>query len=176
MSVTDTIYVKRAVTDYIIAALKANRALDDVKLFVRGGLPPGMVPQDRYPFVEVMIAQETEDEEYTGNYYSQHYDGLLTVTVLSTQYARGDWLEHTGNRVATVSSYDQVEELVAHVVAELQKSEHKDMGELSVRDEVVTGFTVTGPRVFGIDHDSRTNSWENFGSIPFSVATQRRRE
>jgi hypothetical protein len=38
---------------------------------------------------------------------------------------------------------------------------------------VVTAFRVTGPRLFGLDGDARTNNFENIGSIPFVVETER---
>jgi len=174
--VANTLYVKRAIADYIIETLGGANGLDGIRVFIRGALPSGMIPQDKYPFCEVIVAEEVEEEEMTGNYYQQAYTGIITVTILLTQLAGGDWLEIIGERCARVPSYDLVEEYVYAMMAELQKSDHKSLGNLTMNDEAVTHFSIVGPRVYGLDQGARANSWENFGSIPFEVRTQRRRD
>lgn len=174
----NTLYVKRAIADYIIEVLGNVDALNDIAVFIRGGLPSGMIPQDKYPFCEVIVAEETPDAEQaelTGGYYVQVYTGIVTASVLLTEISPGDWLEPVGEREARVPSYDLVEEYVYAIMAELQKCEHRDMGALTLNHESVTHFALIGPRIYGIDRDARTNSWENFGSVPFEVQTIRSR-
>lgn len=174
---SNTLYVKRAIADYLIETLGNVDALNDIKVFIRGGLPSGMIPQEKYPFCEVIVAEETPDAEQpelTGEYI-QIYTGIITVSILLTEISPGDWLEPVGEREARVPSYDLVEEYIYAIMAELQKCEHKDMGALVLNGEYVSKFYLTGPRIYGIDRDARTNSWENFGSVPFEVQTGRRK-
>lgn len=169
----NTQFMKRAIADYLQGALASADSLNAVKLFIRGGTPMP-VPSDHWPFIEIIIGQEDEGDEMTGNEYSQVYVGLLTVNVQLTAQASADWLAPISDRYVTLPSYDQVEELVTSVLEELQKAEHRDLGGLIVGDEAVTSFRLTGPRVYGLDQDARTNNYENFGSIPFEVETERR--
>ena len=170
-------FMKRAIADYIHTALAAVESLDEVKLFIRGGTPMP-VPADSYPFVEIIVAEEDEGDELTGNMYEQTYAGLITVSVQITATANADWLAPVAgeDRYVTLVSYDQVEALVIAIMSELQRSMHRDLGGLMVDDETVTAFRLTGPRVFGLDQDARTNNYDNFGSVPFVVETERRRE
>lgn len=183
---TNTLFFKRAIADYIITALKAvvglNGAsgLPGIQVFIRGAFPPGgiAVPQQHYPYCEVFVATEDEfgdQPEETGGYYNQIYNGLVTTAVLLTDLALGDWIDVVESRVQTLESYDQIEEYIYYIMAELQKCEHRDMGGLELNDEAVTQFTITGPRVYGFDLLERTNTWENFGSVPFEVVTVRQR-
>ena len=179
-------YVKRAIADAIITALANDSALNAIRLFVRGGTPMP-VPSHLYPFIEVIVAEEGENGELTGNYYEQVYTGLITVSVQLLQQPGGaDWLEKLGERTARLPSYDLVEELVVAIVSRLQRAEYRDLNSLVVGDdapgapetgsaEAVTAFRLTGPRTFGLDSDERTNNWDNFASIPFEVETERRR-
>lgn len=172
---TNTLYMKRAIADYIIDVLRSNDLLNEIAVFIRGAFPPGMIPQELYPFVEVFIGSEVEDTRFTGAVYEQTYTGIVTVSMLATELASGDWVERESERFARVPSYDKVEEFVYAIMRELQKSEHLDMASLSLNDEVVIQFALTGERIYGIDRDVRSNSWENFGSVPFTVETQRQR-
>jgi len=168
---TTTIMVE-AIENYIVATLQDVTGLDDVKVFIKGGLPPGiMVPQDKYPFSEVFCGRAANDDELTGNYYEDRYVGLITFSVLTTQQANADWLEMSGERVVELESYRQVRRLVHAAVDELRKSEHRDLGALAVGDAVVVRFYITEP-TYGFDLNARSNNWENFGSIPFEVEVQ----
>lgn len=165
-------FIKRGMADYIISALSANRNLDAVKLYIRGGSPMA-VPLHLYPFCEVIIGEESEGEEMTGGVYGQTYAGLITFNVEVAQLANGDWLEMTGDRRATLPSYDLVEELVHYAREELQAVAHRAMGDLTVHQEQVIRFSLTSPRIYGTEPDARTNNYTNFGSIPFEVETER---
>jgi hypothetical protein len=165
-------FIKRDIADYVIAALAANHALDDVKLFIRGGTPMP-VATDRHPFSEVLVGSEEPDGELSGNVYDQVYTGIVTFNVLLLKQADADWLEMTGDRTARLRSYDQVEELVKAARDELQREAHKEMGGLTSCGERVVLFAVTGPRVYGLEPDARTDSYTNFGSLTFEVATER---
>lgn len=165
--------MKQAIADYLIDVILATPALDALRVVIRGALPSGLIPAHLYPFGEVLIATEEEAGELTGPTYQQVYKGLITVSVLLTERPNGDWLEPVG-RKATVGSYDQVETLIATLRNTLQAAEHRDLGELTVDDETVVDFYFTGPRLYGLDVDERKNTWENYGSLPFAVVTQRR--
>jgi len=168
--------MSQAIADYIINALgNTPGPLDEVKLFVRGVFPPAMMRQDHYPLVEVLVAEELEGPEGTGSYYDQTYTGVIAVSITLAREGT-DQIVMIGERVAHVPSYDWAKSLAHAVVFELQKHEHRDMGSLVVVDEVVIQFTVSGPRILGIDRELRTNNWDNFALIPFEVETERRRE
>jgi len=177
--VANTLFFKRAIEDYIIATLKAVTGLDDIGVWIRGALPPGIsVPQDYFPHGEVWIATEDEFEpfpELTGGLYNTIYDGIINVSVLLTDTANADWIDVVESRVLTLPSYDRVEEYVYYIMSELQKCEHKDLGTLVLNDEAAVELTIVGPRIYGFDRNERTNPWENFGSVPFQVETMRRR-
>lgn len=166
--------MSQAIADYIIEVLgNTPGPLDAIKVFVRGALGPGQIPDDHYPFCEVFVSEELEGPEMTGVYYGQTYTGVITFTVTLAHEVSADQFVKIGERVAHVPSYDMVKELVHAAVFELQKKEHRDMGSLSIVDEAVVQFTVSGPRIFGIDRELRTNNWENFGVFPFEVETDR---
>jgi len=168
--------MSQAIADYIIGVLgNTSGPLDAIRLFIRGALVPGQIPQENYPFCEVFVAEEIEGVEMTGVYYGQTYTGVITFTVTMAHETSADQLVKVGERVAHVRSYDLVKELVHAAEFELQREAHRDMGSLSVVDEVVIQFTVSGPRVFGIDRELRSNNWENFGVFPFEVETERQR-
>lgn len=159
-----------SIEDYIADALVDVSALDDVQVFIKGGLSPSiMVPQDKYPFSEVMCARAVNYGELTGNYYEDRYIGIVTFSVLLTQQANADWLD-TG-RIIELASYVQVRTLVHAAIDELRKTEHRDLGELTTDSGVVTRFGITEP-TYGYDVDVRTNNWMNWGSIPFEVETE----
>lgn len=165
-------FIKRKIADYIISALCACRDLDAVKIYIRGGSPMD-VPSHLYPFAEVIVDEENVDEELTGGTYGQTYKGVITFSVEMTQAANGDWLEITGDRRATIPSYDAVEELVHYARGELQKAEHRAMGDLTVHQEKVHRFSLTSPIIYAIGQSARTNNWSNSGSISFEIETER---
>ncbi len=169
-----------AISAALIDALIANTSLKDVKLFIDGGTPQP-VPQDKHPFVEVIIGEETPVDELTGGVSERSYRGLLTFTAQLTQTARADWLDPVEGdaRRARVGSYSLIKRLVMIAQVELQREVHQDLGELvttiavdalTVR-EVVTAFRLDGSIVYGLDE--RTNNYENFGSMGFVVETER---
>jgi len=164
-----------AIIDYIIDTLMDVADLDDIAVFVRGILPPNMVPQNLYPFCEVFIAEETQDPtmpELSGGVFQQVYTGLLTFNELVTRTG-GDWLDQYDERKARVRSYDDVRRYVQAAKQELEKCEHRSLGDLTLGSEVVYQFDITDPRIYGLDENQRVNSWENFGSLPFKVSTER---
>jgi hypothetical protein len=166
--------MSQAIADYIIDVLgNTPGPLDAIKVFIRGALPSGLIRDDQYPLSEVIVTEEIEGVEMTGVEYGQTYMGVITFAVTLAREAGADQFVKIGERVVRVPSYDLVKELIHAAVFELQKRDHRDMGSLSVADEVVIQFTVTGPRIFGIDRELRSNNWENFGVIPFEVETER---
>lgn len=174
MSYSSDDFIDSAI-DYIIDALMDVADLDDIAVFVRGTLPPNMVPQELYPFCELFIAEETEDPdmpELTGGTFQAVYNGIVTFNELVTRTG-GDWLDRFDERKARVRSYDNVRRYVTAAKQELEKCEHRDLGELTVDDEAVYLFVITSPRIYGLDQNTRVNSWENFGSLPFKVYTVR---
>jgi hypothetical protein len=176
--VTD--FMVNAIADALLDALEANSALDEVQLFIRGGAPLPL-PVDRYPFVEVLIGQETPEEPLTGELYTCLYHGLVTFTANLAAQSLADWLvdSTTDDRRATVTSYDLIKRLVMTAQLELQRHVHHALGSLQTTqtigaqtiDELVAQFFLDGPILYGLDN--RTNNYENFGSIPFTVETRR---
>lgn len=172
----DSDRMKTSIADYIIDTLADVGDLDTIKSFVRGALPPGMVPNELYPSIEVMVAGEAPEpgfEELTGGYYRQVYTGLITVAEWLVHSAGGDFLDKIRERIFRVISYDLVDEVIGYTMTELQKCEHRSMGDLVIGDEAVINFSLSGQRIYGLDKDARTNNWENFGSIVFTVQTIR---
>lgn len=178
----NTLFFKRAIEDYIIDTLNAVIGLKGIKFWLRGALPSGIGPValDYYPYGEVWIATEDEfapDPEWTGGRYNQLYDGIINVSLLLVDTSGvNDWTDVIAARKLTLPSYDQLEEYVYYIMAELQKCEHKDLGTLVLNDEAAEEFTVVGPRIYGFDRNERTNTWEQFGSVPFQVSSVRTRD
>lgn len=166
--------MSQAIADYIIEVLGNTQGpLDAIKIFVRGALGPGQIPQDHYPFCEVFVGEEIEGPEGTGVYYGQVYPGQLVFFITLANETSADQLVKIGERIVHVPSYDIAKEFVHAAVFELQKGEHRDMGNLRIGDEAVVQFTVSGPRILGIDRDLRSNNWDNFAIVPFEVRTDR---
>ncbi len=180
MATVDNAFMIDAIADAVIDALEANTSLQAVKLFIDGGTPMP-VPQDKQPFVEVIIGEETPVGDMTGGVSEQSYRGLLTFTAKFTQTASADWLDPVEGdaRRARVASYGLIKRLVMIAQIELQREVHQDLGGLATKidldaqtvTEVVTAFRLDGPIVYGLD--DRTNNYENFGSIGFVVETER---
>jgi hypothetical protein len=165
-------FIKRDIADAVIAILDGLDKLSEIKLFIRGGVPVP-VPIDKHPFIEVEIGEEQPVGKYTGELEEQNYIGLITVNTLAK---RGDWLHPISSRVACIPSYDQVEEFTQAILFELQKDDHKSLGDLRCTSEdgtveVVTNLEMIGPRIYGLD--DRTENYTNFGSLPFQVTTER---
>jgi len=169
-----TLLMKRAIADKLIALMKAEPNLNGVNLFVRGPapMPP---PLNLYPFSEVIIASEDDEDEMTGRTFGNQYSGIITFSAQLASAGSGDWLEPIVDRVLTLPSYDQIEELVEAAKLKLRQLAYGDLEGLAVTDgaasEVVQSFSLGEPRTFGLDKDERTNTFENFGVIPFSVQT-----
>ena len=164
----------------VIAALEGNAALDEIQLFIDGGMPMP-VPQDKHPFVEVIIGEENPDDELTGGLSTRTYRGLITISMQLTQNANADWIDPVAEypRRARVGSYRLVKRLVMVIQIELQRENHRDLdslatlitlGDLDV-NEAVKAFRLDGPITYGLD--DRTNNYENYGSIPVVVETER---
>lgn len=169
-------FIKRAMADYIQAALAGRAELDAIKLFIRGPAPMA-ISSDLHPYVEIFIATESPVEDLTGGVTIREYAGLISLSVQLTAQATADWLTPITDRYLAQPSYDLVEELISHIMRELQKGEHHDMGGLTVTNadgsqETVTSFELADAVTYGIE--DRTNNYDNFGSVPFKVETQRR--
>jgi hypothetical protein len=169
-----TLLMKRAIADKLIAVMKAEPNLNGVKLFVRGPAPtsPSL---EMYPFAEVIVASEEDESEMTGRTFDNVYTGLITFSAQLASAGLGDWIQPVADRVLTIPSYDQIEELIEAAKLKLRQPAYADLEALTVTDgaasEVVKAFALGGPREFGLDKDERTNTFENFGVIPFSVET-----
>ena len=169
-----------AAANALIDILIAKTSLSSINLFVRGGMP---IPplQSKYPFVEVLISEETPVDELTGGVSKRTYVGLITVTGLFQQTSEADWIDpyNSEPRRAAVTSYDVIKHLVMLIQVELEKESHHSLSNLTTTVtlsdqtivEVVTAFRLEGAIVYGLD--DRQNNYENFGSIPFVVETQR---
>lgn len=178
MALIENELMVNAIADAVIDALEANRELDGVKLFIRGGTPLP-VPQDKHPFSEVIIGEENPDTPMTGGMYACQYRGLITFTAQLTTQANADWLEVFSDRRAHVRSYDLIKRLVMAAQAELQREVHQSLDDLRTTialgtqtiTEAVVQLVLDGPILYGTE--DRTDNYENFGSLPFRVDTER---
>lgn len=177
MTTVENQVVITALADAVLDILEETRGLDSVRLFIRGGTP-APVPQDFHPYCEVIIGEENPDTDLSGNVYEQTYTGLLTFTCQTV--GAGDWLEKISDRRSSIRSYDVIAALITETVIELQRDTHYSLGDLTITyeadsgaalSEVVKRFYLTGPRVFGLD--DRNNTYENFGSVAFTIETER---
>jgi hypothetical protein len=180
VTTVDNEFMINAIADAVLDALEANAALDEVQLFIRGGAPLPL-PTERYPFCEVLIGQETQEELLTGELNTCLYHGLVTFTANLAAQSLADWLIDStlDERRATVTSYDLIKRLVMTAQMELERPLHHDLGNLQTVktlglltiDELVVQFFLDGTIVYGLD--DRANNYENFGSIPFTVEARR---
>lgn len=180
MSTVADEFMVNAIADAVLDILEDDAELDGVNLFVRGGVPLPL-PIDRYPFCEVIIGQETPEAPLTGELYMCQYHGLVTFTANLAAQSQADYLlaSTTDERRAHVASYDLIKALVMAAQLELQRHDNHSLSDLQTTktlglltiDEVVTEFYLDGTIVYGLDN--RTNNYENFGSIPFTVETRR---
>jgi hypothetical protein len=177
MSIDPELLVKRAILDYLIDVVRDSEEFDLLNLLVRGRAPVA-VASELYPYSEFDIATVSGGVRWSGGVYQITYTGLINV---SFQMTDTDWLE-VENRKATVPTMDAVEEMLLTYEFELSRLAHKDLGGLSVGpvtigdytvQEDVIQFKVEDGRAYGLDKNERTNNYENFGSLPFTVITQR---
>ncbi|HLF28226.1 MAG TPA: hypothetical protein VJG32_17995 [Anaerolineae bacterium] len=164
--------------DYLIDTLAGDPLMADVKLFVRGQLPPAVqVPDDFYPLIEVYILEEELDDELTGGYRQPTYNGVISITARDKQ-ARDTWRTPVSKRL-TMTSYNTVIRLLANARRILEREEHKALGGLRAMDddseeeEIVTQFLLDSPIEHGAGENERDLSYENVGVIPFSVQAER---
>lgn len=173
MSTHDSI-MALAIVDRIREILDAHRPLDEVQAFVRGGAPTGGLPAHLYPFCELFLAGEEDVEEYTGNLTRVIYRGAITFVAQQTDQVLQ---EREGERFYETPSYELISRLVHEAVRELRRCENKDLQELSAGyaglAEEVVDFSLDGPREYGIEPGTRTNNFEQFAVIPFTVETIR---
>lgn len=178
MALVDNELMVNAIADVVIDALEANRELDGVKVFIRGEAP-FVMPQDKYPYSEVIVGEETPETPQTGGLYECHYSGLIAFAVQLTTQANADWLEIFSDRRAKVRSYDLIKRLVMAAQAEMQRAVHHDLNDLHTTitlnaqtiTESVVKFYLEGPILYLLE--DRTDNYENSGSISFKVTTER---
>lgn len=175
-AISDTDFIEIAIADYIITALAAADTLVNVKAFVRGLLfKPVMT--DAYPLIEVFVATEDEDEFLTGGIYEQRLSGVINISILSRNAP--DRIVLT-DRVATLPSFTTINQYVSYIIGELLRPEHHDLGTLTTSlslgdvtiEDAVTEFHIGSARAYNVDQ-IRDNDYENSGSIPFWVKTER---
>ena len=169
---SESVFIKRGIADYIIAALAACHDLDSVQLFIRG-VAPTPVRIDQYPYTEIVILEEAIEPRRRGVESGQIYRGQITVYTALSQIAGGDFLTPTGDRTARLQSYDAVEELVFYIRNELAREEHANLGGLVIGDESVSLFVLTGPFEYGMGPGERNDNYENYGALPFEVRTEK---
>lgn len=173
---TDSQFIEIAIADYIIAQLAAATTLVEIKAFVRGLLFKP-VQHDAYPLVEVMVSAEDEDTLYSGGVYEQTLRGMINVSIQSNDAP--DRIEIIG-RVATLPTFETINKYITYIMSELLRIEHHDLGglttTLSLGDVVITDvvkeFHMDSSRAYNIDQ-LRENDFENSGTIPFWVKTER---
>jgi len=168
-----TAHFKRQIEDYLLAALAAVPELYRVKMFTRGVLPDIAIPQELYPMCECYILRETSVLELTGNYYHQTYEGALVFSVLLTSGADADLFQRRGGRIAHVTSYDMIDELVWATLLELQRCANHDLAGLSTTDETVLRFSAGEEISYGLLEADRANNWAMTATMRFMVETER---
>lgn len=119
----------QAISDAIRAALLGNTQLSAVKVFFRG---PAVIKaqQDLYPLCEIILAQETGDNDLTGGTYQRTYGGVINYSTLANQASAADWADVTA-REANTDSYDDVAALVTDTLIELQRETWRDLNALT---------------------------------------------
>lgn len=163
---------KEEIENAIIDAMLAESALDDLLAVYRG--MPLMVPQQFYPFAEVLIEQERTARTLTGNVHERVYEGVITFNV------RVQDAPQVVARKATVASYVTVQNLVDAAVELFKRTANRDLGGLTFTNGAVTMFQVGGQAVeYGIalrnqygNAIGRDNNFDNTGMLPFVCVTQ----
>lgn len=164
--------MKREIADKLIEVMDALDALDQIKAFVRG-VPYPPPRAHLWPFVEVVVTEDVDAGASSGNTYYRTYTGFIQFNVMLADF------QEVRSRVMTVPSYDLVEELVDAAVTEFHKvagdvplPHYRTLEGLAAGDEVVTQFDVGSPRQYGIERrDERRDNFNNYGVVPFTVAT-----
>lgn len=168
------IYLIEDALDYIARVLRANRELDEIRLFIKGSasLPVSIA---KHPYIEIELLAESPISEQTGEVTEQVYSGSVTVYTSLGNLASTDWMREIADRTAEVPSQIKAGRLLSAVIYELSKLAHRSMGDLKVTykgvPEVVQLFDLTGPREYGLD--DRTDSFANYASVPIIVQTVR---
>lgn len=166
------------IADYLINAMVNAPTLDAVRLFIRGYAPMD-VPHTRHPYMEVVVAEDVEGEGggTTGGILYRQYAGVITVNTLLTLQANRDWLDpNSAQRTASVPSYDQVVQLLEATINLFEQPAYENLGEMVQGREAVVRFALTTPIVLGLSDTEKENTWQNFGSIPFTVDVNRLQE
>ena len=176
--IPDPSIMPQAVADRIRAILSAEKALDPIKAFVRGGAPPaGGFSLELYPFMEVFVFTEEQVSQLTGRIHQMNYEGILTITLQHDDQVEQ---EKQGDRFYAVPSYDQIKLLAHETVRILNRQKNSNLQGLATQygglSEVVTDFELSGLVEYGLDFRERTNNFDNFAVIPFVVMTNRQEE
>lgn len=166
-------HFKRYIEDYLLATLASVPELHRIKVFTRGVLPDIAIPQELYPLCECYILRETSVLELSGNYYHETYEGALVFSVLLTGGADADLFQRRGGRIAHVTSYDMIDEMVWAALLELQRCTNHDLGGLSTADETVLRFAAGEEITYGLLEADRANNWAMTATIRFVVETER---
>lgn len=166
-------HFKRHIEDYLLATLASVPELHRVKMFTRGVLPDIAIPQELFPLCECYILREASVLELSGNYYHETYEGALVFSVLLTGGADADLFQRRGGRIAHVTSYDMIDEMVWAALLELQRCTNHDLGGLSTADETVLRFAAGEEITYGLLEADRANNWAMTATIRFVVETER---
>ncbi len=165
------------IQEYIRDALLGIDALECMGAFVFGDAPRPW-PQTFFPACQIIIVPEVE---LVGSvsHNAQQYQGIINFLINQGDLGKGqDWRMVTADADKTLYlvSYQRINAMVKAARDELQKVAHYDMGDLTDDNgEYVCRFAL-GDRVRGSGPGARSNSWENIGSIAFTVTTERVKE
>lgn len=150
-----------------IAELLAPAAgLADIQAFYLG--MPYFVPQGDWPYVVVVIDTEATVTTYTGNRYVRGYAGALIVNLF-----HADFPEAVTATIRRVPSYAQMRGYVEAMIAALRDEAAKNLGGLVLPNGSVRRIEVAVEDVqYGLAAETeRTDSYINFGVVPFVVET-----
>ena len=162
------------IQEYIRDALATVTDLDCVRSYIFGDIPRPW-PTTFFPACQIVIVPEY-DELGSTSHNEQRYEGLINFFLNQAPTPGKDWYTLDSDNTLNLNSYQEVNSLVKAARNELQKTEHCALNGLTDSDgEYVCAFFVLD-RVRGSGAGLRANSWENLGSISFTVYTERLKE
>lgn len=129
------------------------------------------VPVDFFPLCEVLIANEQDADQRTGQVIRQYLGAIRFNVIVS------DTPTATANaRKVTVPSYLQVTDFVNAAVQLFNQQANFDLGGLTGSDPVdwaVRRFMIETSVEYGIEsRTGREDNYENYGTVPFICETQ----
>ena len=157
--------IKDDIEDRIADTLLADPAFASLAMLTVGYLY--QVPLAYFPLCEVTVFAEQAVTERTGLIIRQ-LTGTIRFDVLTASM-----LTTTANpRKVVVPSYRQVSAYVNAAIQLFKQRVNRDLGGLVGSTWAVRQIEMGDNVEYGLDSRIQTNSYENFGAVPFSVEIQ----